>query len=66
MNKYYDVTLCGTKDLIKLSYWDTPEKAFEEYKKFKQADVLLMAARYKNKIPKHIYDALLKVEVKPY
>ncbi|WP_166433152.1 hypothetical protein [Lacrimispora sphenoides] len=45
---------------------DTPEESFEEYKKIKQADVLLMAAKYKNRVPKHIYDPLLKVEVKPY
>lgn len=67
MKKYYgEITLCGTNNVIKLSYWDTPEEAFAEYKKIKQADVLLMAAKYKNKVPKHIYDALLKVEVKPY
>lgn len=32
----------------------------------KQADILIMAAKYKNKVPKHIYEALLKVDVKPY
>lgn len=67
MNKYYgEIKLCGTNNVIKLSYWDTPEEVFEEYKKIKQADVLLMAAKYKNKVPKYVYDALLKVEVMPY
>ncbi|WP_313182786.1 hypothetical protein [Lacrimispora sp.] len=67
MKKYYgEIKLCGTNNVIKLSYWDTPEEAFEEYQKIKQADVLLMAAKYKNKVRKHIYDALLKVKVKAY
>lgn len=34
--------------------------------KIKQADVFLMAAKYKKRVPKHIYDALLKVEVRPF
>lgn len=67
MKKYYGVIkLCGTKDLIKLSYWDTPEEAFEEYKRIKQYDILLMAAKYKSKIPKNVYEALLRYVVKPY
>ena len=57
---------CGHDEVIRLSYWDTPEEAFEEYKRHKQADILIMADKYKNKVPKKVYDALLKVEVKPY
>jgi hypothetical protein len=67
MKMYYgEITPYGHDEVIRLSYWDTPDEAFEEYKKMKQADILIMAAKYKNKVPKHIYDALLKVEVKPY
>lgn len=67
MKMYYgEIKPFGHDEIIQLSHWITPEEAFEEYKKFKQADILLMAAKYKNKVPKHIYDALLKVEVKPY
>lgn len=51
---------------MRLSYWDTPEEAFEEYKRHKQADILVMADKYKNKVPKKVYDALLRYEVKPY
>lgn len=43
-----------------------PEEAFTEYKRHKQADIIIMADRYKNKIPKHVYDALLKMDVKPF
>lgn len=56
----------GHDELISLSYWDTPEEAFGEYKRFKQADILMMSVKYKNRIPKHVYEALLKVEVEPY
>ncbi len=67
MKMYYgEITPYGYDEVIRLSYWNTPEEAFEEYKKFKQADILIMAAKYKNKVPKHIYEALLKVEVIPY
>jgi|GEM_PF-4684274 len=59
MGKYYgQIKPCGYDEVITLSYWDTPEKAFKEYKKIKQADILLMAAKYKNKIPKNVYEIL--------
>jgi hypothetical protein len=32
----------------------------------KQADILMVAAQYKGKIPDYIYHKLLKVEIKPY
>ncbi|SET92746.1 hypothetical protein [Lacrimispora sphenoides] len=55
MKKYYSVIkLRGTNNVIKLAYRDTSEEAFAEYKMMKQADILVMAAKYKNKIPKHI------------
>ncbi len=67
MKMYYgEIKPFGHDEVIRLSYWETPEQAFEEYKTFKQADILMMAAKYKNKVPKHVYDALLKYEVKPF
>lgn len=63
---YGEIKPFGHDEVVRLSYWETPEQAFEEYKKHKQADLLMMADKYKNKIPKKVYDALLKVEVKPY
>lgn len=67
IKKYYaEIKPFGHDEIIKLSYWDTPEEAFEEYRKFKQADILMMALKYKNKIPQYIYEALLKVKVLPY
>lgn len=51
---------------IPLSEWDTAEEAFEEYRVLKRADILIVAAKYKNSIPDYIYDRLLTVEVKPY
>lgn len=66
-NTYYgEITFTNREDATKLSEWSTPEEAFEEYKLMKQADIRLVAAYYKDKIPGYIYDELLKVEVKPY
>lgn len=67
MKMYYaEIKPFGHDEIIQLSHWDSPEEAFAEYKKYKQADILIMAAKYKNKIPKYIYEALLKVDVEPY
>ena len=66
-NKYYGVIqFTGTERQITLSEWDTPEDAFAEYKVMKQADILMVAAKYKESIPDYIYDKLLTIEVKPY
>lgn len=67
INKYYsEIQFTGTERAIRLSEWDTPEEAFAEYKIMKQADILLIVAKYKESIPDYIYDRFLKVEVKPY
>lgn len=60
------IQFTGAEKPIPLSEWDTAEEAFEEYKIMKKADILLVAAKYKESIPEYIYDKLLKVEVKPY
>lgn len=60
------IQFTGAERPIPLSEWDTAEEAFEEYKIMKQADILRVAAQYKESIPDYIYDRLLKVEVKPY
>ncbi len=67
LNKYYgEITFTGTEKPIQLSYYDTPEEAFAEYKIMKQADICRVSAMYKESIPDYIYDRLLKVDVKPY
>ena len=66
-NKYYgEITFTGAERTITLSEWDTPEEAFAEYKIMKQADILLVVAKYKESIPDYIYDRFLTVDVKPY
>jgi len=60
------ITFTGAEKAITLSEWDTTEEAFAEYKIMKQADILMVAAKYKESIPDYIYDRLLKVEVEPY
>jgi len=67
MGMYYgEIKPFGHDEVIRLSYWNTPEEAFKEYKRHKQADILIMADKYKNKVPKKVYDALLRYEVRPY
>lgn len=61
-----EITFTGEGKPIKLSEWNTAKEAFEEYKIMKRADILITAAKYKEKIPHYIYNALLKVEIKPY
>ncbi len=66
-NKYYaEITFTGAGGAIPLSEWDTPEEAFAEYKKLKQADILRVVAEYKKNIPDYIYKRFFEVEVKPY
>lgn len=66
-NKYYsEITVSGTNERIKLGYHDTPEEAFEEYKRIKEADIYLTAVKYKDKIPEYVYKQLLTVEIQPY
>lgn len=60
------IQFTGEERPIPLSEWDTAEEAFEEYKVLKRADILIVAAKYRENIPDYIYDRLLKVEVKPY
>jgi hypothetical protein len=60
------IQFTGAERPIPLSEWGTAEEAFAEYKIMKQADILTVAAKYKESIPDYIYDRLLKVEVKPY
>ena len=67
LSKYYGlIKPFGHDEAVNLSYWDTPEEAFAEYREFKLADIKMMALKYKDRIPKHVYQALLKVDVKPY
>jgi len=63
---YGQIRPFGHDESVKLSYWEMPEQAFEEYKRFKQADIIIMAAKYKSKIPRHVYESLIKYDVKPY
>lgn len=65
--KYFgEIAFSGSGETIKLSEWDNPEDAFSEYKIMKQADIFMVAAQYKKNIPGYIYNALLKLDVKPY
>ena len=50
---------------IKFSERNTPEEAFEDYKRHKEALILVTADKYKKYIPSKVYHAMLnwKVEI---
>lgn len=67
LNKYYAIIkCCDAEKAVKLSYHDTPEEAFEEYRKCKKQDIKKMADKYKEYLPDYVYEALLRFEIKPY
>ena len=46
-----------------LGLYETPVKAFEAYKRFKEKHIKKVAEYYKEQIPKNLYDALYEYEV---
>lgn len=59
VNKYEpQVQGCGW-----LGYYDTPEEAFQVYKKTKEQFIKQIADEYKDKIPLKLYDSLYRYEV---
>jgi hypothetical protein len=63
---YARITPFNHDKQVKLHYWDTEDEAFQEYKLFKESEIRILAARYRDKIPDHIFDALVNYEVRPY
>lgn len=50
---------------VKLGVFNTPEEAFIEYKRHKEALIIVVADRYKGKIPNRVYEAMMnwKIEI---
>lgn len=73
-NKYYaeitmDKALRGDIEKVRpkrFKYRDTPEEAFADYKKHKEAYIIMMADKYMDYLPVKIYDALIDYEVEPF
>lgn len=58
------VTSCNTNEKRKhLGYYNTPEEAFQVYKKFKEQYIKEVAEEYKSKIPTKLYNAMLNYKV---
>ena len=51
------------KKKIHLGYYNTPEKAFEVYKQFKERYIKKVADYYKEHIPKKLYDSMYNYKV---
>ena len=61
--KKYRASFSINGNVIRLSRCDTPEEAFEEYKRHKKAAIIAMADRYKGSIPEHLYNAMIAWEI---
>lgn len=48
---------------VYLGFYNTPEKAFYAYKKYKEDVIKSVAEKYKNKIPQKLYEAMYTYEV---
>ena len=50
---------------VKLGVFNTPKEAFMEYKRHKEALIIVVADRYKGKIPDRVYEAMMnwKIEI---
>lgn len=59
----YRACLAINKTNIKLNWHHTQEKAFEEYKRHKEALIITTADKYKGIIPSHLYNAMLNWEI---
>lgn len=75
LKKYYaeitmDKAIRDNKDishpLQRKRYRDTPEEAFADYKRHKEAYIIMMADKYIDWLPVNVYDALIDYEVEPY
>lgn len=63
--KKYRANMNLDSENIKFSERNTPEEAFEDYKRHKEALILVTADKYKKYIPSKVYHAMLnwKVEI---
>lgn len=50
---------------IKLGHYNTVEEAFRDYKRHKEALIIVVADRYKGKLPDRVYEAMMnwKIEI---
>lgn len=48
---------------VKLGYYNTPEEVFLEYRRHKEALIIVMADRYKGKIPDKVYNAMMNWKI---
>ena len=61
--RYYVSWYQNNKKIETPTMFDTPEEAFNAYKKFKENYIKQVADEYKDKIPQKLYDAMYKYEV---
>lgn len=67
-NTYYSTCYIqkdGRPTTIRRSGFKTAEEAFEQYKKDKEEYIRSVAKQYSGKLPRNVYRALMKYEVRP-
>lgn len=64
VNKYVVVATDGHKSTKNLGSFNTVGEAFEVYKNYKENLIKDVAKQYKEKIPKKLYDAMIRYEIK--
>lgn len=62
-SKYRAKCRIGNGNRIHLGLFDSPELAFNAYKKYKENYIKKVADFYKDQVPKKLYDAMYKYEV---
>lgn len=62
-DKKYMATICKFGKQHYLGLYNTPEEAFQAYKQEKERHIKEVAEKYKDKIPKKLYDAMYKWEI---
>jgi len=63
--KYKATCALGHEDIHYLGQFDTPEEAFTVYKEFKENHIKQVADKFKDKIPKILYETMYNYEVEP-
>jgi len=48
---------------VKLGHFNTPEEAFMEYKRHKEALIIVIADKYKGKIPDKVYETMMNWKI---
>jgi hypothetical protein len=64
--KYYPTIRFRNSNVVKILGYNTPNEAFEVYKKSKEKWIKKVVSKYKNLLEPHVYDAIYNYKVEEY